>query len=237
MIVLSRQWLLATRRLLPLLDQEALFTRRWQVLSRSPTRAERAKAERMLKLQWYTTRGLWEPQTVADVFPARLTEGGLSILATGQREVLSVSTSFRQRLSRRYGVQEFKVGVQVVTVGKTVVEYCGQLARLGMVLNQFLVHGLAAELTEALAVYSQQRVEKLAGWKNSRRYSPGYPVLPELADQKAIFRLLNPKRIGVRLTRSYQMVPEYSTSAILIESKGRKVERSKSHSTFRLSDF
>lgn len=207
------------RALLLLLDREALFARRWQMLSRNPTGVERANAEGMLRRLWRTTRGLWQPETVAEVFSARVTKAGLSITATGRRAVLGVSDSFRQRLNRRYGGQEFAVGVQVVTVGSRIVKHCRRLAQAGNIHEQFLVHGLAAELTEALAKQSQSRVMRRARWKAAQRYSPGYPVLPELADQRAIFRLLKPERIGVKLTRSFQMVPEYSTSAILVEKQ------------------
>jgi 5-methyltetrahydrofolate--homocysteine methyltransferase len=104
----------------------------------------------------------------------------------------------------------------VVTLGAPVVAECRRLGREGRVLEQFLLHGLAAELTEALAEWSAASIAARAGWNGHRRYSPGYPVWPELSEQRKVFRLLRPSRIGVRLTRSFQMVPEYSTSAIVL---------------------
>jgi 5-methyltetrahydrofolate--homocysteine methyltransferase len=204
------------RDLLPLLDREALFVRRWQMLRPGASTKAREEAELTLKRLLARTRRLWQPEMVSGLFSAEIAAPGLTIRVARRRAVLKVSKSFRQRLERRWGSREFLVGAQVVTVGSEVVAEARRLAKVGNIHQQFLLHGLAAELTEALAVYSQQRVEKLAGWKGSRRYSPGYPVLPELADQRGIFRLLNPKRIGVRLTRNYQMVPEYSTSAVIL---------------------
>jgi 5-methyltetrahydrofolate--homocysteine methyltransferase len=226
----------ALRSVLPLLDRNALFVRRWQMVrgqgsgnrgrlagsQKSEIRSQKSEldsrvlAERELRQLWHATRGLWQLQSVSGVFPARLTTAGLSIIAPGQRAVLRVSDSFRQRLVRLSGGHEFEVGVQVVTVGNRIVQHCDRLSQAGNILEQFLVHGLAAELTEALAKLSQSRVMRLAHWKAAQRYSPGYPVLPKLADQRAIFRLLKPERIGVKLTRSFQMVPEYSTSAVII---------------------
>jgi cobalamin-dependent methionine synthase I len=202
--------------LLPLLDHEALFVRRWQMLRPGASTKAREEAELTLKRLLARTRNMWQPQIVSGLFPARITAAGLSVRAGRRRAALRLSTSFRERLTRRRDLGEFPLGIQVVTVGGNVVDEAHRFAKAGSIYEQFLLHGLAAELTEALAVYSQQRVEMMAGWKNSRRYSPGYPVLPELADQRGIFRLLSPKRIGVRLTRSYQMVPEYSTSAIIL---------------------
>ncbi len=204
------------RALLPLLDREALFVRRWQMLRPGASAKARREAELTLKRLLARTRGRWQPQIVSGLFPAQIAAPGLTIRFERRTAVLKVSEVFRQRLKQRWGLRGFLAGVQVVTVGSEVVAEARRLAKAGNIHEQFLLHGLAAELTEALAVYSQQRVEMMAGWKNSRRYSPGYPVLPELADQRGIFRLLSPKRIGVRLTRSYQMVPEYSTSAIIL---------------------
>ena len=50
-----------------------------------------------------------------------------------------------------------------------------------------------------------------------KRYSPGYPACPEQSDQEKYFRLLDAtKAIGVTLTEAHMMVPEQSTSAIVI---------------------
>jgi len=48
------------------------------------------------------------------------------------------------------------------------------------------------------------------------RYSFGYPACPNLNDQTKLFELLNPQRIKVSLTEEYQLVPEQSTSAIVV---------------------
>jgi 5-methyltetrahydrofolate--homocysteine methyltransferase len=48
------------------------------------------------------------------------------------------------------------------------------------------------------------------------RYSFGYPACPNLADQVQLFELLEPQRIQVSLSEEYQLVPEQSTSAIIV---------------------
>jgi 5-methyltetrahydrofolate--homocysteine methyltransferase len=48
------------------------------------------------------------------------------------------------------------------------------------------------------------------------RYSFGYPACPRLEDQARLFDLLDPARIGLTLTDEYQLVPEQSTSAIVV---------------------
>jgi 5-methyltetrahydrofolate--homocysteine methyltransferase len=87
------------------------------------------------------------------------------------------------------------------------------------------------ETTEALAEYWHKQIrhelriddqdastiEKLfsQGYRGAR-YSFGYPACPNLEDQKKLFELLKPERIGVTLTEGYQLVPEQSTTAIIV---------------------
>jgi len=61
-------------------------------------------------------------------------------------------------------------------------------------------------------------VAKEERWKKARRVSPGYPLWPALSEQKKIFAVLKPGRIGVRLSRGFQMVPEYTTSAAVYKA-------------------
>ena len=49
------------------------------------------------------------------------------------------------------------------------------------------------------------------------RYSFGYPACPRLEDQVQLFELLEPGRVGIELTEEYQLVPEQSTSAIVVQ--------------------
>jgi 5-methyltetrahydrofolate--homocysteine methyltransferase len=136
---------------------------------------------------------------------------------TGQELTrLRFAPSFTRRLSRQHGSARFHVALQVVTTGGRAAEEGRALAEQGRVHDQFLLHGLGAELTEVLAGYSQARLPKLPGWRKIARFSPGYPVWPDLSEQQKIFTLLRPERIGVTLTESFQMVPEYSTSAIVL---------------------
>jgi 5-methyltetrahydrofolate--homocysteine methyltransferase len=48
------------------------------------------------------------------------------------------------------------------------------------------------------------------------RYSFGYPACPNLEDQRQLFELLKPERVGIQLTEEFQLVPEQSTSAVVV---------------------
>ena len=48
------------------------------------------------------------------------------------------------------------------------------------------------------------------------RYSFGYPACPDLEQNRKLFDLLEPDRIGVSLTENDQMEPEQTTSAFIV---------------------
>ena len=64
--------------------------------------------------------------------------------------------------------------------------------------------------------YDSADIKKIfqQGYRGSR-YSFGYPACPNLEDNKILFDILKPERIGVILTEEWQMVPEQSTNAIV----------------------
>jgi 5-methyltetrahydrofolate--homocysteine methyltransferase len=53
------------------------------------------------------------------------------------------------------------------------------------------------------------------GYRGSR-YSFGYPACPDLEGHVQLFEILEPQRIGVELSDEFQLVPEQSTSALVV---------------------
>jgi 5-methyltetrahydrofolate--homocysteine methyltransferase len=109
--------------------------------------------------------------------------------------------------------------LQVVTVGDHATHLAEQAQEKGDYTRALFLHGLAVETAEALAEYWHRKVRAELGIPEGqgKRYSPGYPSWPDLADQRQVWKLLEPDRtIGVSLTEANQMVPEQSTSAIVL---------------------
>jgi len=48
-----------------------------------------------------------------------------------------------------------------------------------------------------------------------RRYSWGYPAVPEQSEHEKLFRLLDAQQIGLRLSGGFAVEPEQSTVAIV----------------------
>jgi len=207
----------APAQLLPLLDRSALFRRRWQMLPPGPNRTAQLKAGRTLKELWQATlkEKLWQPRGLVRLCDACAGTRGLLLYSPGATRPIA-ELMLAARFFGRAGTARFRAAVQIVTVGPKIVEACRQLARTGDVARQFLLHGLAAELTEALANFAEKTAARTLELPLSRRVSPGYPVWPDLTEQKKLFRLLRPSRIGLRLTAAFQIVPEYSTSALVL---------------------
>jgi 5-methyltetrahydrofolate--homocysteine methyltransferase len=221
-------------RFISRLDRLTLYERRWLMKKDSP------KADGMLAslLRTSTRRKLWQPQAIYARFEARVAGRALLVRPPGEHgpeTPLQFSPALIQTLRQRNADETFPVALQIVTIGPRVKAECDRLAAEGDIHTQFLLHGLAAELTEALAEHVHLSIERemtrepgRLGQRASaqsaathrgqtlRRLSPGYPVWPDLSEQRKLFHLLHPERIGLTLTAAFQMVPEYSTSAILI---------------------
>src|SRR2546428_791743 len=111
------------------------------------------------------------------------------------------------------------VAFQVVTMGESVSEAVHQLQQAGDYAEAYFVHGLAVEMAEGLAEYTNRLIRQELGLdeQRGRRYSWGYPAIPDLEDHVKVFQLLPvAATIGVDLTEAFQLVPEQSTAAILV---------------------
>jgi len=111
------------------------------------------------------------------------------------------------------------VGFQVVTVGQAATEKFDKLQAAGDYSEAYFVHGLAVQTAEATAEYLHQHIRRTLGVPagQGKRYSWGYPAIPDLEDHRKVFELLPVEReLGMSLTSAYQLVPEQSTAAIIL---------------------
>ena len=104
-------------------------------------------------------------------------------------------------------------------MGQSATEAVQQLQDAGDYAEAYFVHGLAVEMAEGLAEYTNRliRQELELDEQRGRRYSWGYPAIPDLEDHVKVFQLLPAREtIGVDLTEAFQLVPEQSTAAIVV---------------------
>jgi 5-methyltetrahydrofolate--homocysteine methyltransferase len=131
------------------------------------------------------------------------------------REGLCLSDYFQPADSSKFDV----LAMQVVTVGPYVDELGAALNQRGEYAEALFVHGLGVSAAEGLAEWHHRKIRAELGLEPERgkRYSFGYSACPDLEDQAKLFKLLSPETaIEVTLTSAFQLVPEASTTAIIV---------------------
>jgi 5-methyltetrahydrofolate--homocysteine methyltransferase len=123
------------------------------------------------------------------------------------------------------------VGLFAVTCGEGVLELSKKEKEAGNYVRSYLIEALALMLAEAFADVVHYRMRQawaiaeppvrplLRSRHRGKRYSFGYPVCPDLANQKVLFELLKPEAdAGIKLTDGFMMDPEASVSAIVFHN-------------------
>ncbi|MGW3965426.1 methionine synthase [Amycolatopsis sp. NPDC005003] len=145
---------------------------------------------------------------------------------------LCLADFYRPRSSGEVDVVPFTV----VTMGQPIADYANELFAADAYRDYLEVHGLGVQLTEALAEYWHCRIRQeltfpggvavasedpddvedffKLGYRGAR-FSLGYGACPDLEDRAKIVALLEPGRIGVKLSEEFQLHPEQSTDAIV----------------------
>jgi len=111
------------------------------------------------------------------------------------------------------------VAFQVVTVGQAATDRFDLLQESGDYTEAYYTHGLAVQTAEAAAEYLHRHIRRELGLPDGqgKRYSWGYPAIPDLEQHRLVFDLLPAEsELGMSLTSAYQLVPEQSTAAIVV---------------------
>jgi 5-methyltetrahydrofolate--homocysteine methyltransferase len=186
------------------------------------------------------TENLLEAAVVYGYFPA-VSEGDDLIVLDERGAERTRFTFPRQRRDRhlcladyfrpRSGGQPDVVAFQLVTVGGRIAEETARLFEADAYRDYLELHGLSVQLTEAMAEYWHARVRAELGFAGEdpatidgmlklgyrgARFSLGYGACPNLEDRAKIVDLLDPARIGVKLSEEYQLHPEQATDAIVV---------------------
>jgi 5-methyltetrahydrofolate--homocysteine methyltransferase len=111
------------------------------------------------------------------------------------------------------------VAFQIVTVGEGASNKVAEFQNSDNYSEAYYAHGLGVQTAEATAEYLHRHITRELGLPVSqgKRYSWGYPAIPELKDHEKVFTLLAvEERLGMQLSSAYQLIPEQSTAAIII---------------------
>ena len=228
------------------INETALFRNQWQFRPAKGENDDefktRIRPTLREQLQSAKAQQLLTPSVAWGYFPANSEGDDLIIWADEDRKQERTRFHFaRQQKDRFLCIADFfrsaasgeadYVGFHVVTMGSTVSDHERELFAADKYQDYLLLHGLGVEMTEALAEFWHHRIREewgfvaqdgpsLAGLFRQKyrgsRYSWGYPACPELDDQLKVAELLEVEKIGVSLTEEFHLVPEVSTSAIIV---------------------
>ena len=219
------------------LFKNELFRLSWGAKNTRGTEWIKLQAEfedRLLEMQKDSLRNGWlKPQAVYGTWPCHSEGNELHIYHPGSK-ICSPETITRFKFPRQsagdylcladyfspVGSDHFDVvGLQVVTVGRAATKRFDTLQNSGDFSEAYFFHGLAVQTAEATAEYLHLHIRRELGIPadQGKRYSWGYPAVPDLDDHRKVFDLLPAEfELGMSLTPAYQLVPEQSTAAIIL---------------------
>jgi 5-methyltetrahydrofolate--homocysteine methyltransferase len=228
------------------LDERATFMGQWGLKAArgasGPSYEELVETEGRPRLRMWLermqTENLLQAAVVYGYFPC-VSRGDDLIILDGAGNERTRFSFPRQRRDRHLCLSDFfrsadsgevdVVGFQVATMGGRISEATAELFAKDAYRDYLELHGLSVQLTEALAEYWHARVRSELGIGGGEsledmlkvniagcRYSFGYPACPNLEDQRQLFELLDPERIGVSLSEEFQLHPEQATSAMIV---------------------
>ena len=199
----------------------------WEVLQAEyDARLEKMKKEALLE-GWLKPQGVygyWPAQSDGNELilydPASLTATPHEITRfTFPRQpggkFLCLADYFASKESGKMDV----VALQVVTVGESATRRFERLQAANDYTEAYFTHGLAVQTAEATADYLHRHIRRELGLPEGqgKRYSWGYPAIPDLHDHAKVFDLLPARQeLGMDLTTAWQLVPEQSTAAIIL---------------------
>ena len=226
------------------LNRTALFRGRWQYSRRKGQSIDEyteflaTEVESSLRnlLARCVEEQILQPAVVYGYFRVRPEGNDLVVLHEDGTEWVRWSFP-RQPEGRKLAIPDFfspdgdVLPLHLVTMGAKVSDVAQTLFEANEYTEYLHLHGLGVEMAEALAELWHARIrEELKisgddaptmdeifkqGYRGSR-YSFGYPACPDLEGHVQLFELLDPGRIAVELSEEFQLVPEQSTSALIV---------------------
>ena len=216
------------------LNINELYRLSWGAKNTHGKEWEKLKKEFDARLQKMTKEALkdgWlKPQAVYGYFPCQADGDALVIFDPVSLITLTRLTCPRQPYDDHLALSDYYtsvesgqmdvVALQVVTVGLEATEKFEKMQAANDYTEAYFAHGLAVQTAEATANYLHDHIRRELGLgeEQGKRYSWGYPAIPELEDHFKVFKLLPAveSELGMRLSTSGQLIPEQSTAAIIV---------------------
>lgn len=218
------------------LDEKSLFSLNWKFGKKSSWGRKGVTPERLeaLKNEWIekAEANRWiQPRARFALLPAQ-SEGDEVIvydpgelekeiarvrftacIGKGRKDKFSVAQYFHPKSS---GLRDV-VGLQITTVGLQADPAVEEFKRTHDSESALYLQGLCDRIAEDLAEYIHNLMRVRIGHKKGKsgqRYSPGYPAIVDLVNNKVIWETLQAQDIGVTLTGAHEFDPPSTTAAV-----------------------
>ena len=135
-------------------------------------------------------------------------------IGKGRKDKFSIARHF---FSKDSG-QKDMIGLQITTAGKQVEKAIAEFKKQNDSESGLYLQGLSDRVAEDLAEYIHRLLRFRAGFKKEKpgqRYSPGYPALTDLGNNKVIWDILGAEDIGITLTDANEFDPPSTTGAVV----------------------
>ncbi|MCG8338508.1 MAG: homocysteine S-methyltransferase family protein [Proteobacteria bacterium] len=221
------------KEFVPYINQKLLFTLNWKYGgSRSWEKKGTSEQELIQTMhQWVdkaSTNGWLLPQAVFMILPCVGSENSVTIfnpktdqemakltfndmIGKGKKDIFNVARYFNP------GKKDI-VALQLSTGGPDVRDVIEEM-KINDREGALLLQGLSDRLAEDMAEYINKHIDRLVyGDKDmsSKRYSPGYPSMTDITNNKVIADLLEGcSRLGIELTEGFEFNPTGTTAAVV----------------------
>lgn len=226
-------------KLASVIDSKSLFSLNWKFGKHSSWAKKGVTREQLVALQkeWVEkaqTHGWVVPQARFALLPAQSDGDGVIIYDPDQpdrelgrltftvcigksknrkQELFSAAQYFHPKSS---GIMDV-VGLQITTAGRGLDPAIARFKEENDSESSLYLQGLGDRVAEDMAEYVHQLLRQRTGKKKQegQRYSPGYPAIEELTNNKTIFNILQAEDIGVALTGANEFDPPSTTAAVV----------------------
>src|SRR3954452_2203680 len=218
----------------PHLDRHVLFKLHWggagvkgEAWKKLVAEDFQPRLERMWAQQ-KTDDAFIRPRALLGYFPCNADGNEIVIFDPGEHDrEISRLVAPRQPKNERICLADFfrpidsgerdVVALQAVTAGPHATELGEKLEAEGEYSERYFVHGLSVQAAEGIAEWLHQKVraDLGIGAHQGRRYSWGYPAIPEQAEHEKVDDLLDMETVEISLSGGYALTPEQSTAALV----------------------
>ena len=196
--------IITTESVYPYINKKFLYHALWQITPEAIRREPSLHTELEDKLIQMKS---WAREVVTAVYEYA------TVTADFQGDKVNITDKDKSFFSITHKItrQSSNIAFQIVSIGKAAVDKAHELRSSDRYMDYFYWHGFCGALTEALADMVNTEIIK-----KGKRYSFGYDALPEILEQRYVLDLLQAEKIGVKMTDSGMLEPEYSTVALVI---------------------